>query len=151
MAVQPVSNRKRWFLGVAVATGVTIAFPKEARPISCVDGPFMIFFDLNEDRLTAHAAAVLDNMLAARNMCGHDGRLAIAGHADRSGSSRHNRALSKRRAERVRAYASAQGVADEMMRVEAHGEDQPLVETSDGVQEPQNRRVEIRYPPPDGW
>ena len=34
---------------------------------------------------------------------------------------------------------------------EAFGESRPLVETADGVREPQNRRVEITFGPGSGW
>jgi outer membrane protein OmpA-like peptidoglycan-associated protein len=37
------------------------------------------------------------------------------------------------------------------MTTEAFGEGRPLVETADGVREPQNRRVEITYGPGSGW
>ena len=37
------------------------------------------------------------------------------------------------------------------MTTEAFGESRPLVETADGVREPQNRRVEIGFGPGSGW
>jgi outer membrane protein OmpA-like peptidoglycan-associated protein len=37
------------------------------------------------------------------------------------------------------------------MTTQAHGERSPLVETPDGRQEPQNRRVEIVPIPQGGW
>ncbi|MEA3048644.1 MAG: OmpA-OmpF porin, family, partial [Sphingomonadales bacterium] len=38
-----------------------------------------------------------------------------------------------------------------VMTTQAFGESRPLVETADGVREPQNRRVEITYGPGSGW
>jgi outer membrane protein OmpA-like peptidoglycan-associated protein len=46
---------------------------------------------------------------------------------------------------------SAHGVPDSAMSTEAYGESRPLVETADGVREPQNRRVEITFGPGSGW
>jgi hypothetical protein len=51
----------------------------------------------------------------------------------------------------VRSYLAGRGVPDGVMTTEAFGESRPLVETADGVREPQNRRVEISYGPGSGW
>ena len=74
----------------------------------------------------------------------------LAGHADRSGSSQYNVGLSQRRADAVRSYMTARGVADTRISTEAFGESQPRVPTADGVRELQNRRVEITYGPGSG-
>nr|MDP9415782.1 flagellar motor protein MotB [Pseudomonadota bacterium] len=42
------------------------------------------------------------------------------------------------------------GVPDGAITTEAFGESRPLVETADGVREPQNRRVEITFGPGAG-
>ncbi len=60
-----------------------------------------------------------------------DGEVLIEGHADGTGENDYNLDLSLRRAERVRDWLVAHGVPAEKLRVEAHGEDQPL-EASDG-------------------
>jgi len=69
----------------------------------------------------------------------------IAGHTDRSGSDQYNMGLSQRRADAVRAYLAGHGIPDGVMTTQAFGESRPLVETADGVREPQNRRVEITF------
>jgi outer membrane protein OmpA-like peptidoglycan-associated protein len=45
----------------------------------------------------------------------------------------------------VKAYMAGKGVPEGSMTTEAFGESRPLVETADGVREPQNRRVEITF------
>ena len=40
---------------------------------------------------------------------------------------------------------ATKGVPDGVMSTEAFGESRPLVDTADGVREPQNRRVEITF------
>ncbi len=74
----------------------------------------------------------------------------LGGHADRSGSADYNVGLSQRRADAVKAYLGGRGVPDGAMSTEAFGESRPLVETADGVREPQNRRVEITFGPGSG-
>jgi len=72
----------------------------------------------------------------------------LAGHADRSGGDAYNMGLSERRAAAVRSYLTGKGVPMEVMSSEAFGESRPMVETADGVREPQNRRVEINFATP---
>ena len=74
----------------------------------------------------------------------------LAGHADRSGSASYNVGLSQRRADAVRAYLAGRGVPDGSISTSAFGEERPLVQTEDGVREPQNRRVEITFGPGSG-
>jgi outer membrane protein OmpA-like peptidoglycan-associated protein len=69
----------------------------------------------------------------------------LEGHADRSGRASYNQALSERRAANTRAYMVGKGIPDGVIATQGFGEDRPLVETADGVREPQNRRVEIFF------
>ncbi len=48
-------------------------------------------------------------------------------------------------------YLAGRGVPDGSITTEAFGESRPLVDTADGVREPQNRRVEITFGPGSGW
>jgi outer membrane protein OmpA-like peptidoglycan-associated protein len=75
----------------------------------------------------------------------------LAGHADRSGPADYNVGLSQRRANNVRSYLAGHGIPDGVMTTQAFGESRPLVETADGVREPQNRRVEVTFGPGSGW
>ena len=45
----------------------------------------------------------------------------------------------------VRGYLAAHGVPASAMILQAFGEQQPVVDTEDGVREIQNRRVEIAF------
>jgi len=119
-------------------------------PPPCVAGPFMVFFDWDRSDITSQASAILDNAASAYQTCGQ-AQVMLAGHADRSGSDQYNVGLSQRRAAAVRTYLAGRGIPDGVMTTEAFGESRPLVETADGVREPQNRRVEISYGPGSGW
>ena len=109
-------------------------------------GPFIVFFDWDKDEITPQAAAILDNAAQAYQTTGQ-AQVMLAGHADRSGSDAYNVGLSQRRANNVRSYLAGRGVPDGSMTTEAFGESRPLVDTADGVREPQNRRVEITFGP----
>jgi outer membrane protein OmpA-like peptidoglycan-associated protein len=110
----------------------------------------MVFFDWDKSDVTSQASAILDNAASAYQTCGQ-AQVMLAGHADRSGSDQYNVGLSQRRAANVRSYLAGRGIPDGVMTTEAFGEGRPLVETQDGVREPQNRRVEITYGPGSGW
>ena len=112
-------------------------------------GPFIVFFDWDKSDITPEAAAILDNAAAAYAQTGR-ASVMLAGHADKSGSDAYNVALSQRRADAVKAYLAGKGIADGAITTQAFGESRPLVETADGVREPQNRRVEITYGPGSG-
>ena len=142
-----MSNAGPWLLRAALAASALLAIPREAKAISCIAGPFIVFFERDEEALTAPARTVLDTVVKAYETCGIGGRVLLAGHSDRSGSSARNLSLSRQRAQRVRAYLAAHGVPVKAMIVVPFGESRPLVETPDGVQERSNRRVEITFGP----
>jgi opacity protein-like surface antigen len=119
-------------------------------PPPCAPGPYIVFFDWDKDEVTPQAAAILDNAASAYQYCG-GATVTLSGHADRSGAADYNVGLSQRRANNVRSYLSGRGVPDGSITTNAYGETRPLVDTADGVREPQNRRVEVQYGPGSGW
>jgi OOP family OmpA-OmpF porin len=128
--------------------GTTVPYGQTC-PVVAV-GPFMVFFDWDKSDITPQAAAILDNAAAAYATTGQ-AQVMIAGHADRSGSDQYNVGLSQRRSDAVRSYLAGRSIPDGVMTTQAFGESRPLVETADGVREPQNRRVEITFGPGSGW
>ncbi|GGE94960.1 OmpA family protein [Sphingomonas prati] len=121
--------------------------PAPVAPIPA--GPFIVFFDWDKSDITPEAATILDNAAQAFATSG-SASVMLAGHADKSGSDRYNVGLSQRRADAVKSYLSGKGIGEGSITTEAFGESRPLVETADGVREPQNRRVEITYGPGSG-
>jgi len=67
----------------------------------------------------------------------------VAGHTDTLGKEEANARLSLERAQIVRDHLIRIGVDPALIQVSAHGENDPLVPTSDEVDEPRNRRVEV--------
>lgn len=144
----------RKILGLAFAAAAFVSAhsataQNESEPV-CVAGPFMIFFDSGADEITPQGAAILDNTASAYQTCGQ-AQVMIAGHTDRNGSDDYNIGLSQRMAANVRSYLAGRGIPDGVITTEAYGESRPMVETADGVREPQNRRVEIAFGPGSGW
>jgi len=113
-------------------------------PAAVTPGPFLVFFDWDKSLITAEASAILDRAAEQYAATGQTS-IVLAGHADRSGTEEYNMRLSQRRSDAVKAYMAGKGVPEASMTTEAFGESRPLVETADGVREPQNRRVEITF------
>ena len=72
-----------------------------------------------------------------------DARVAVHGHADRSGRADYNLSLSGRRAQAVVDALTAAGIPADAIEMRMHGETNPAVATPDGRREPENRRVEV--------
>jgi OOP family OmpA-OmpF porin len=106
--------------------------------------PYLVFFDWNRAVLTDSSASTIDEIAAMlKKNNNSQSTLKIAGHADKSGHTPYNDALSQRRAEAVATALSLKGVSRGKATLEHFGESRPLVETADDVREPQNRRVEV--------
>jgi OmpA-OmpF porin, OOP family len=111
----------------------------------CNSGPYMVFFDWDRSDLKGgYSFDMLDNAVAQYANCGNM-RIVLSGHADKSGASAYNIALSERRNATVRAALITRGVLDSAVSTISFGESTPIVQTTDGVREPQNRRVEIQF------
>jgi hypothetical protein len=106
---------------------------------------FMVFFDWDSTRLSDASMNVLEQ--AANAFKAKQGaRITAAGHTDTSGSEAYNMALSLRRANAVKDALVKLGVPAPAITTVGRGEAGLLVQTGDGVREPQNRRVEITIP-----
>lgn len=108
-------------------------------------GPFLVFFDWDSAAITPEAAAIISDAAQAFRDTGQV-RILVEGHTDRSGPATYNDGLSSRRAQAVEAALAAHGITGDDIATRGYGENAPLIETLDGVREPQNRRVEITFP-----
>jgi len=67
----------------------------------------------------------------------------IIGHTDTVGSAESNAELALGRAREVARELIEVGIDESLLRIDSHGEGNPLVITQDNVEEPRNRRVEV--------
>jgi hypothetical protein len=110
-------------------------------------GRFLIYFNTDQATLGAGAAQVV---AAAAQQFQETGaaQIEVIGHTDTVGSAAYNLELSQRRAESVANELIALGVPATAVATVGRGEEDLLVPTADGVDEPRNRRVEIVVPQP---
>jgi OmpA family len=110
-------------------------------------GRFLVYFNTDQATLGAGAAQVV---AAAAQQFQQTGaaQIEVIGHTDTVGSAAYNLELSQRRAESVANELIALGVPATDIATVGRGEEDLLVPTADGVNEPRNRRVEIVVPQP---
>jgi len=105
----------------------------------------ILYFQFDKADLMQSEQAKLDNFVAEMKGL-EDIVVFVEGHADRAGPGSYNTGLSQDRAEAVRQALLREdiNVGDlKELKTAAKGEDEPAVQTSDGVPEQANRRVEI--------
>lgn len=121
----------------------------ETRGIEPAAGPLLpeqetvyFAFDVSEldDEGQNRIGELLDQIKSGqRDVAG----VTVAGHADRAGPPDYNLNLSERRAQNVAAELIKGGVPARVIQTEGYGEEQPAVETGDGVPLQANRRAII--------
>ena len=135
------NNNFSIMLGLQLKFGDSPAPPPPPPPV--VQPPsFMVFFDWDRSNLSAQALNTIKQAAQAYKSKGN-ARVTATGHTDTSGPEAYNMALSLRRANAVKDALVREGVPAAAIAVIGRGEQNLLVQTGDGVREPQNRRVEI--------
>jgi outer membrane protein OmpA-like peptidoglycan-associated protein len=107
-----------------------------------ISDKFLVFFGLNESRLTPEAEEVVAKAAEQYKETGAV-RIVATGHTDTTGPADFNQRLSDKRAEAVADELVRLGVPASAITTVGEGQTNLLVPTGDGVNEPQNRRVEI--------
>jgi len=134
-------------LGAALLLGACSPAPQQAvtapPPPPPVQAPsFMVFFDWDRSDLSAQAMTTIQQAAGAYKS-NNGARITAIGHTDTSGPNNYNMALSLRRASAVKGALVQAGVPAGAIDTVGKGEEGLMVQTADGVREPQNRRVEI--------
>lgn len=113
-------------------------------PMATENAMYLVFFDWDQADLGPGAQSVLDAVATEakrRNLTS----INVVGHADRSGTEAYNDKLAQRRANAVRDALAQRGIDANLINISSRGENEPLVETPDGVREPANRRAQISF------
>jgi outer membrane protein OmpA-like peptidoglycan-associated protein len=141
------------FAGARLSRGAVEAYPSNAQEVQARYGAalaaqplppaqFTLFFVEGKDEFTDESKQIVDGVFAeiARRPIPD---VIVIGHTDTVGNDAANDALSRQRAEVVRAAFAARGLAADKVVTIGRGKRELAVPTGDGVAEPRNRRVEI--------
>lgn len=101
-----------------------------------------VTFDNNQATLRPDAIAILDRAAATLKQWG-DVKVEVAGYTDSWSDADHNLKLSQSRAEAVRDYLIAKGVAADRLSARGYGESRPVADNATEMGRAQNRRVEL--------
>jgi peptidoglycan-associated lipoprotein len=99
-----------------------------------------VFFESDQTELTPQSRATLDKQAQWLTQYGNY-QFTIEGHADERGTREYNIALGARRAQAVREYLVARGVAANRMRTISYGKERPVAVCNDISCWSQNRRA----------
>lgn len=111
-----------------------------ARPV--LPASYLLYFQSGGSELTEESRALLARILEdVKGRAAVD--VSIIGHTDTVGNAEANEALGLQRAQGVADLLKAEGLQTEALRVQSHGERNPLIPTPDETDEPRNRRVEV--------
>jgi outer membrane protein OmpA-like peptidoglycan-associated protein len=102
-----------------------------------------VLFDFDKADLKPTAEDKLNHLLTVVNSK-PGSRIAIEGHTDLRGDDAYNQALSQRRAESVRSWLVAHGIAEDRISATGAGESRPVRTGTSEADHQANRRVEIR-------
>jgi peptidoglycan-associated lipoprotein len=100
-----------------------------------------VFFDTDSSELTPQSRATLDKQAQWLNTYSQYGQFTVEGHADERGTREYNLALGARRAQTVRDYLVARGVAANRIRTISYGKERPVAVCDDISCWSQNRRA----------
>lgn len=132
---------------VTVRETTTIVEREVERTVIDRDKPLVlkgVVFETGKADIRPESETTLNEVLASLRDDNPDVRVEISGHTDNVGSDENNRVLSLNRANSVKAWLVARGIASDRIETKGYGESQPTAtnDTPEGRQE--NRRIEMR-------
>jgi OmpA-OmpF porin, OOP family len=134
-----------------VSVGLRYGYDAPAAPVVVAPPPpppppaikqFIVFFGFNKYNLTADAQAVVAEAASAAKSQGA-ASIIVVGHTDTVGGNAYNQKLSEKRAGAVKDELVRLGIDSGKISASGKGETELLVQTGEGVKEPQNRRATI--------
>ncbi|MGB1140706.1 MAG: peptidoglycan-associated lipoprotein Pal [Halioglobus sp.] len=126
----------------AEAAASAAAAEQQAREDAATAAGTVFYFEFDSSTLTADSINQLNLHIAA--LQGNDRNIRLEGHTDERGTREYNLALGERRANAVRDFMVANGIATYRIEAVSYGEERPAAYGSGEANWAQNRRVELK-------
>jgi outer membrane protein OmpA-like peptidoglycan-associated protein len=117
-------------------------FGKTIEALPAQPTTYLVYFVEGTEELKPDAKRAIDKVVAEIGTRPSP-EIAVIGHTDFVGTDPYNDALSLQRALRVKDLLVKAGIPAKMIQAAGRGKREPVVQASDDVAEPRNRRVEI--------
>nr|WP_296944961.1 OmpA family protein [uncultured Massilia sp.] len=128
--------------GYTVNNGLRVAASEQGM-LDSVLADRIIEFESGKATLADSGKLILDQMSDVLLRL-KDKKVEVIGHTDNAGSRAGNLSLSQARAEAVKAYVAARGVAPDMIAVSGEGPDRPVADNRTPEGRARNRRIEFK-------
>ena len=115
---------------------------KKAKAVA-IQNPYLVYFEFDSTTIADMSSVRQITSAAKAAKSNKSTRIEVTGHTDTSGASAYNQNLSEARAKVVDEALIALGINGLIIERHASGENDPDVDTGDGVRKGENRRVEI--------
>jgi iron complex outermembrane receptor protein len=106
-----------------------------------------VTFETNSAKLRPESASILDGVATRIQRC-NCSHVDIRGYTDSVGKPEYNQKLSERRANSVKDYLEAHGVAAGILSAQGFGEENPIASNATKEGRAANRRVTVRFSAP---
>jgi len=138
-----LSDSKKVRTSTIDAKSVNESFGKSLAALPALPTSYLVYFVEGTDELNPSAKGAIDRVVA-EVAARPSPEIAVVGHTDFVGSDQYNDTLSLQRALRVRDLLVQRGIPEKIIQPAGRGKREPsVVQASDDVAEPRNRRVEI--------
>ena len=107
----------------------------------------VVYFDPDAATISPEDSYQLDRVARTLQALPSEMHVFVEGHADDTATRAHNEALSMRRANAVKSYLVARGVATKRLSVQGYGVDRHIRTNETAKEKQLNRRVEFRVAP----
>ena len=125
--------------GAGVGAGLGASGPGSVQEFAQTAGD-RVFFESDSTELSSTAQATLDRQASWLNRYARYA-FTVEGHADERGTREYNFALGARRADAVKEYLAAKGIATERIKTISYGKERPVAVCNDISCWSQNRRA----------
>ena len=125
--------------GLGAGAGIGAGAPGSVQDFAHNAGD-RVFFESDSTELSAAAQATLDKQAAWLQRYGR-AAFTVEGHADERGTREYNFALGARRADAVKEYLAARGIAAARIKTISYGKERPVAVCNDISCWSQNRRA----------